>query len=163
MGLPFEALLIDLLSPLVSGLLVNQPKAVSFIEMPGGLQALEGPKVNATKALRNAMLHGVVHQPASDSCPARFFGCDEPAEVRAFFFSMRSVYGDGSLYSVSFHGQPDSIAPGLVLLKESDQPAGDLRLEGKAKPGKAAVVVGVEFGDAPDAARRVALLYGECL
>jgi hypothetical protein len=158
--MPFETLLIDQLSPFIAGLLVNQPKPMPFIEMPGGLQALEGPKVNTTKALRNAMLHGVVHQSASDSCPARFLGRDEPTEMRTFFFSMRSVYGDGSLYSVSFHGQPDSIAPGLVLLKESDQPAGDLRLEGKAKPGKAAVVVGVEFGDAPDAAGCVSLLYG---
>lgn len=160
--MPFETLLIDQLPPLIADLMVNQPKAMPFIQMPSGLQALEGPKVNATKALRNAMLHGVVHQSASDSCPARFLGRDEPTEMRTFFFGMRSVYGDGSLYFVSFNGQPDSIAPGLVLLKESDQLAGDLRFEGKAKPDKPAVVVGVEFGNAPDAAGRVTLLYGEC-
>jgi hypothetical protein len=66
------------------------------------------------------------------------------------------------LYSVSFDGEPDSIASSLVLLEESDQPTGDFRLERKAKPDKATIVVGVEFGNASDAAGYVSLSYGEC-
>ncbi|HET6782225.1 MAG TPA: hypothetical protein VFH12_00155 [Pseudoxanthomonas sp.] len=158
--MPFEALLIDLFPPLIAGLLVDKSKAMPFVQTSGSLQAFEGMQVNATKSLGNAMLHGVFHQSASDSCSARFFGGNEPTKVRAFFLGMRSIYGDGPLYSASFKGQPDSIASSLVLFEEGNQPAGDPRFEAKAKPDKATIVVGVEFGNASDAAGYVSLLYG---
>jgi hypothetical protein len=116
---------------------MRQGKAELFIQIPRGMQAVKGPKVDLAVLAGLAKRHGRVEQRRGGPGTAPLVRGDEPAQMGTLLRRLAAVNGNGAFDLVILQQQPQAIGPVVIALAKLGQLARHPGLKRQAKPDSA--------------------------